>query len=62
MGTRFKGLYRIDLTSEKITNAQNEQLKWLDLYAPAVQPFNYMGVLKQTDIGELGQIIKIRYG
>lgn len=40
----------------------NPQLQWLGLYAPRVQPFNYLDALKLKDIGELNQLINTKQG
>ncbi len=42
--------------------SDNESLNWLGLYAPAIQPFNYLDVLKLNDISELGLMVKVRQG
>jgi ligand-binding sensor domain-containing protein/GGDEF domain-containing protein len=42
--------------------SNNNQINWLGLYAPKVQPFHYLDALKLKDIGELGMLIDIRQG
>jgi len=42
--------------------ASNNDINWLGLYAPKVQPFNYLEVIKQQDVGELSKLVKLKQG
>ena len=35
-------------------------MQYLGIYAPKVQPFNYLEVLRQTEIGELAKFVKLK--
>jgi len=37
-------------------------MSWLGLYAPKVQPFNYLDVIQQQDIDELSKLVKLKQG
>ncbi|MFT4926655.1 MAG: ligand-binding sensor domain-containing protein/GGDEF domain-containing protein [Phenylobacterium sp.] len=41
--------------------SDSEALNWLGLYAPAVQPFNYLDALKLADLAELAKLIKLKH-
>ncbi|WP_033081767.1 two-component regulator propeller domain-containing protein [Colwellia psychrerythraea] len=50
------------LTEHALKIARNNQLDWLGFHAPKVQPFNYLDVIQQQDIGELSKLIKLKQG
>ena len=48
------------LTEHALKVARNNQLNWLGFHAPKVQPFNYLDVIQQQDIGELSKLVKLK--
>ncbi|WP_057830973.1 ligand-binding sensor domain-containing protein [Colwellia sp. TT2012] len=50
------------LTEHALKVAHNNKLSWLGFYAPKVQPFNYLDVIQQQDIGELSKLVKLKQG
>lgn len=50
------------ITEHALNVARNNNLSWLGLYAPKVQPFNYLDVIQQQDIGELSKLVKLKQG
>ncbi|AAZ24411.1 two-component regulator propeller domain-containing protein [Colwellia psychrerythraea] len=42
--------------------ARDNNMNWLGLYAPKVQPFNYLDVIQQQDVGELSKLVKLKQG
>lgn len=50
------------LTEHALKVAHNNQLNWLGFHSPKVQPFNYLDVIQQQDIGELSKLVKFKQG
>ena len=50
------------ITEHALKIARDNNMNWLGLYSPKVQPFNYLDVIQQDDIGELSQLVKIKQG
>jgi hypothetical protein len=41
---------------------ENDDLQWLGLHAPKVQPFEYLEALKMTDLPSLNQLVATKQG
>ena len=50
------------ITEHALKIARDNNMNWLGLYSPKVQPFNYLDVIQQDDVGELSQLVKIKQG
>jgi len=50
------------ITEHALKVAHNNQMNWLGLYAPKLQPFNYLDVIQQLDINELHKLVKLKQG
>ena len=50
------------ITEHALKIARDNNMNWLGLYSPKVQPFSYLDVIQQDDIGELSQLVKIKQG
>jgi len=50
------------ITEHALKVARDNNMNWLGLYSPKVQPFNYLDVIQQDDVGELSQLVKIKQG
>jgi len=50
------------ITEHALNLARNNNMSWLGLYAPKVQPFNYLDVIQQQDIDELSKLVKLKQG
>ncbi|WP_286263157.1 ligand-binding sensor domain-containing protein [Thalassotalea atypica] len=50
------------LTEHALQVSKSNRLNWLGFYAPKVQPFNYLDVIQQHDVEELGKLIKMKKG
>lgn len=50
------------ITEHALKIARDNSMNWLGLYSPKVQPFDYLDVIQQDDIGELSQLVKIKQG
>jgi len=50
------------ITEHALNLARNNNMSWLGLYAPKVQPFNYLDVIQQQDIDELSKQVKLKQG
>ena len=50
------------ITEHALQIARDNNMNWLGLYSPKVQPFNYLDVIQQDDVGELSQLVKIKQG
>ncbi|KGJ86879.1 ligand-binding sensor domain-containing protein [Colwellia psychrerythraea] len=50
------------ITEHALKVARDNNINWLGLYSPKVQPFNYLDVIQQNDISELSQLVKIKQG
>lgn len=48
------------ITEHAISITQQQQTKWLGLYGPKVRPFDYLEVIKQTNIDELAKLVKLK--
>ncbi len=50
------------ITEHALNLARNNNMSWLGLYAPKVQPFNYLEVIQQQDVDELSKLVKLKQG
>jgi len=50
------------ITEHALKVASNNKMSWLGFYAPKVQPFNYLDVIQQLDVGELSKLVKLKQG
>ena len=50
------------LTEYGLKLASANKLQWLGLYAPKIQPFNYLEVLKVQQLEELTKLVKLKQG
>jgi len=50
------------ITEHALKVAGSNKMNWLGFYAPKVQPFNYLDVIQQQDVGELSKLVKLRQG
>lgn len=50
------------LTEHALKIARDNKLAWLGFYAPKIQPFNYLDIIKQQDIVELNKLVKLKSG
>lgn len=50
------------ITEHALKIASNNKMNWLGFYAPKVQPFNYLDVIQQQDVGELSKLVKLKQG
>jgi GGDEF domain-containing protein/streptogramin lyase len=50
------------ITEHALNLARNNNMSWLGLYAPKMQPFNYLDVIQQQDIDELSKLVKLKLG
>ncbi len=50
------------LTEHALKVGSNNKMSWLGFYAPKIQPFNYLDVIQQKNIGELSKLLKLKQG
>ncbi len=48
------------LTEHALNVASQNNMHWLGFCAPKVQPFNYLDVIQQQDVGELSKLVKLK--
>lgn len=48
------------LTEHALQVAHDNNMDWLGLYAPKIQPFNYLDVIQQKDVVELSKLVKMK--
>ncbi|WDE14462.1 diguanylate cyclase [Thalassomonas haliotis] len=41
---------------------KNEHIQWLGLYAPKIQPFNYLEVLQVQELDDMSKLVKVQQG
>lgn len=42
--------------------ANNDEIKWIGFQNPELQPFNYLEVLRQTELAEIKKLVKTQHG
>lgn len=50
------------ITEHALKVARNNNMDWLGVYAPKVQPFSYLDVIQQENVGELSKLVKLKNG
>ena len=49
------------ITEHALKISGNNNMSWLGIYAPKVQPFNYLDIIQQQDVGELNKLVKLKH-
>jgi ligand-binding sensor domain-containing protein/GGDEF domain-containing protein len=50
------------ITEHALNIARHNNMSWLGLYSPKVQPFNYLDVIQQQSVDELSKLVKLKQG
>jgi GGDEF domain-containing protein len=50
------------ITEHALNVAHKNNMNWLGVYSPKVQPFNYLDVIQQQNVEELSKLVKLKQG